>query len=200
MAKTFDIPRRLWALALIAAAASSWAQEPGQPAVTSSFQQVEATVQALDPATGHMTLMGPRGPLSFQVDPNLKNLDKVHVGDKIKVSYYEGIATQIVKNGTTIKAPATSKFDIPASNSAMPGHGVGRSMTTAVTIEAIDQGNNTVAFRGTDGTLRVVNVKSPNMQQFLRTLKPGDTVEVTYTESVAVNIVPAAGRRVAEGK
>jgi hypothetical protein len=73
-------------------------------------------------------------------------------------------------------------------------------MTAAVKIEAVNQGSHTVAFRGSDGTLHVVAVESPNMRQFMRTLKPGDTVEVTYTESVAVNITPATGTHVAEGK
>jgi hypothetical protein len=30
------------------------------------------------------------------------------------------------------------------------------------------------------------------MQKFIRTLKPGDHVNVTYTESVAVSILPSA--------
>jgi TusA-related sulfurtransferase len=30
------------------------------------------------------------------------------------------------------------------------------------------------------------------MKKFIRTLKPGDTVDVTYTESVAVSVIPAA--------
>jgi TusA-related sulfurtransferase len=30
------------------------------------------------------------------------------------------------------------------------------------------------------------------MQKFIRELKPGDTVQVTYTESVAVEVIPAS--------
>jgi hypothetical protein len=39
--------------------------------------------------------------------------------------------------------------------------------------------------------VHIVTARSPNMQQFIRTLKPGDHVEITYTESIAVNVMPA---------
>jgi ribosomal 50S subunit-recycling heat shock protein len=199
MEKRSVIITRLWALALVAMAAHSWAQESGKPTVTKLFRQVEATVQAVDPATRQMTLLGPRGTVSVNVDQNFKNLEKVHVGDKVKVSYYEGIATRIVKDGSTVTEPATSRFQMPSSGE-QPGHGFGRSMTAAVKIEGINHDTHTVAFRGSDGRLDVVGVESPEMRKFVDTLKPGDTVEVTYTESVAVNIVPARGTHVAEGK
>ena len=46
--------------------------------------------------------------------------------------------------------------------------------------------------RTVDGSVHIVGVKSPNMVQFMGTLKPGDSVEVTYTESIAVDVVPIA--------
>ena len=30
------------------------------------------------------------------------------------------------------------------------------------------------------------------MKKFIKTLKPGDAVEVTYTESIAIDVQPAA--------
>jgi hypothetical protein len=50
-----------------------------------------------------------------------------------------------------------------------------------------------VTFKRSDGTVHVIAVKSPNMVEFIHTLKPGDQVDVTYTESLAINVVPAAG-------
>jgi hypothetical protein len=32
---------------------------------------------------------------------------------------------------------------------------------------------------------------NPKMKQFIKTLKPGDAVEVTYTESLAIDVEPA---------
>ena len=183
--------RRLWMLVTAALLTCAWAEEPAKPVVSSQFQKVEATVEAINPTTREVSLRGPRGPLTVAVSPDVKNFDKVHVGDKVVVSYYEGIAAQMAKDGTTVKEPAVSTFAYPAQGGAKPGGGAGASVTTTVTIEDVDKGTNTVAFKRQDGSVHIIEVKSPNMQKFIRTLKRGDSVEVTYTESVAVNVVPA---------
>jgi hypothetical protein len=61
---------------------------------------------------------------------------------------------------------------------------------TPTQLEALDAANHTVAFRRSDGTIAVVTLRSPQMQSFAETLKPGDKVDVTYTESIAVNLIP----------
>jgi hypothetical protein len=68
---------------------------------------------------------------------------------------------------------------------------VGSSVTVNVKILGINPSTNTVAFEDSDGQQHVIAVKSPNMREFIRTLKPGDHVDVTYTESVAISVVPS---------
>jgi hypothetical protein len=183
---------------LISAATFAWAQqtshETAEPALTSSFQKVEATVEAINPATREVTLKGPQGKeVTVTAGSGVKNLDKVHVGDKLVVSYYQGIAAQMSKGGATAKEPAASTFAY-RSQTGTPGGGIGGSMTSTVTIEALDAANHTVAFRRPDGTIDVVTLKSPQMQSFAQTLKPGDKVDVTYTQSIAVNLMPEPSR------
>jgi hypothetical protein len=181
-------------LATTLTATSAWAQQQGQPVVHSQLQKVEATIQAINPDTREVTLKGPRGPVTFAVGSEAKNFDQLHVGDKVVMSYYEGIAAQMSKAGQKVTEPAVSTFSYPAEGGKKPGGGVGQSVTTSVTIEDVDRGTNTVAFRRPDGTVHIVAVKSPNMQQFIHTLKPGDSVDVTYTESVAVNVIRLAAK------
>lgn len=161
-----------------------------QPVVSSRMQKAEATVTAIDPATREVSLDGPQGPFSVEVSPQLKNLDKVHVGDKVVVSYYEGIAARMAKKGANAAEPASSAFAYRNDGGRRPGGGAGASTTGTVTIQAIDPSTNTVAFMGADGLVHIIAVRSPNMQHFIRTLKPGDNVEVTYTQSIAVDVVP----------
>jgi len=97
----------------------------------------------------------------------------------------------MAKGGTKVTEPAPAAFAYKAQPGAKPGGGIGASVTTTVTILAINTDTNTVAFKRLDGTVHLVAVKSPNMVQFMRTLKPGDQVDVTYTESLAINVVPA---------
>jgi hypothetical protein len=194
MTKISVLNWRLSPLIVAAMATYAWAQEPAKPVVKSEFQKVEAVVEAIDPVTREVSLRGPNGPVSVVVGPEVRNFDRVHVGDKVVVSYYQGIAAQMAKGDTKVTEPAVSTFDYRAQSGKRPGGGVGASVTTTVTIEAIDTGTNTVAFKRSDGSVHIIAVKSPNMVKFIRTLKPGDSVEVTYTESVAINVVPAAGR------
>jgi hypothetical protein len=185
------IPRwQVTVLALAAAATCGWAAAADAPAVTSQLSTLQATVQAVYPDKRSLTLVGPKGqPQTIFVGPDVK-LDRLHAGDKVNVSYYQGIAAQIAKGSTKVSDPAPAEFAYKNSNGA-PGGGAGASVTVPVTILGVDPGTNTVAFQGSDGSQHVIAVKSPNMQKFIRTLKAGDTVDVTYTESVAVSVSPS---------
>jgi hypothetical protein len=194
MKKMSVLNRLLPTLIVTATALHAEGQAPANPPVVKSeFQTVEATVEAIDPLTRAVSLRGARGPVTVAVGPDVKNLDKVHVGDKVVVSYYQGIVARMAKGDTKATEPAVSTFAYRAQAGKPPGGGAVTSVTATVTIEATDMGTHTVAFRRSDGSVHIIAVESPNMVAFIRTLKPGDSVEVTYTESVAVNIVPAAG-------
>jgi hypothetical protein len=60
-----------------------------------------------------------------------------------------------------------------------------------VVIESVDQSFDTVTFRRPDGIVRTVAVDTPKATQFVRSLKPGDEVRVTYTEATAIAVNPA---------
>jgi len=184
---------RRWQLpvvALVAASGAAGGDQAGAPAVTSQLSTLQATVQAVYPDKRSLTLVGPKGqPQTIFVGPDVK-LDRLHAGDKVNVSYYQGLAAQIAKGGAKVSDPAASDFAYKNPNGA-PGGGAGASVTVTVKILGVDPGTNTVAFEQADGSQHVIAVKSPNMQKFIRTLKAGDNVDVTYTESVAVSVTAA---------
>lgn len=184
--------RSRWQLAILAlvVTAPAWAQQGNAPAVTSELSTVQATIQAVYPDQRSLTLVGPSGqPQTIFAGPDVK-LDRLHAGDKVNVSYYEGWAAQIAKGNTQVSDPAPAKFAYKNADGT-PGGGAGKSVTVTVKILGVDPGTNKVAFQQADGSQHVIAVKSPNMQKFIRTLKAGDTVEVTYTESVAVSVTPS---------
>jgi hypothetical protein len=186
-----QLNRSLLALALGAMASYAWAQaQESKPIVKSRFQQVQATVTNINYETREVTLQGEKGPLTVQVSPDVKNLERVRAGDKVTVSYYQGLAAQLAKPGSRKSSGDASAFATPAK---IAGGTVGASVTSTVTVEDIDLPTNTVAFRRPDGSVHIASVRSADGQKFLRTLKPGDNVDVTYTESVAVNVIPSGG-------
>jgi len=181
---------QLPSLLLAAIAGSVCAQPAGSPAVTTQVSTLEATVQAVYPDKRSLTLVGPKGQAQTIFVGRDVKLDNLHAGDKVNVSYYQGLAAQIAKDGAKVSDPAASDFTYKNPNGA-PGGGVGASVTVTVRILGVDPGTNTVAFEQADGSQHVIGVKSPNMEKFIRTLKAGDNVDVTYTESVAVSVTPA---------
>src|SRR5262245_53623705 len=62
--------------------------------------KVQATVTAVNLKDRLVTLKGPQRELTVQVDPSVKNLEKVKVGDKVVVGYYESLALAIKEPGT----------------------------------------------------------------------------------------------------
>ncbi len=190
--------RLLPAMGLLAiGTAPLWAQEaatppqPGAPAVTTQTRTMQATVQAVYPDKRSLTLVGPNGQArSIFVGPDVR-LDRLHAGDKVNVSFYQGVAAQLAKGSKTVSDPAAANFAYRNPNGA-PGGGAGSSVTATVKVLGINPSENTVAFQAADGTRHVIAVRSPDMREFIRTLSPGDHVAVTYTESVALSVTPAA--------
>ncbi len=48
-----------------------------------------------------------------------------------------------------------------------------------------------MTFKRPDGFVRTIAVASPEGKKFIRTLKKGDMVDVSYTEALAISVVPA---------
>jgi hypothetical protein len=190
MKRTISMKWHVRTLVMAAMIGSAWAQQSGAPAVTTKTTTAQATVQAVYPDKRSVTLLGPQGPTTVFVGPNVK-LDRIHAGDKVKVSYYQGIAAQIAKGSAKVSDPAASTFTYK-NPTGQPGGGVGASLTVTVTIVGVDPGTNTVAFKSADGTPHIIAVRSPNMREFIKTLKAGDVVDVTYTESLAISVEPAS--------
>ena len=183
-----------WALpALVAVLFSSGALalDPNGPVVSSNLQKVDATIKAIDTPSRTVTLDGPNGLVTVKVGKEAKRFSQLKVGDKVTVSYYQGLAAQM-KHGDAAKAAAPVGSEFGSANKNSPGGMGGVSVTTTVIIQAIDLTTNTVSFKRADGSVHAVEVMNPKMKTFIKTLKPGDAVESTYTESLAIDVEPAA--------
>ncbi|MBS0578161.1 MAG: hypothetical protein JSR36_02740 [Proteobacteria bacterium] len=184
-----------WALPALAAAlfstnALAEANAAPAPVVSSSLLKVSATIKAIDAPSRTLTLEGPNGLLTVEVGKEAKRFDQLKVGDKVVVSYYQGLAAQM-KPGDSAKASAPVGSEFASANKKGPGGIVGASVTTTVTIQAVDVPTNTVSFKRADGSVHVITVRNAKMKKFIKTLKPGDVVDVTYTESIAIDVEPA---------
>jgi hypothetical protein len=160
----------------------------GRPGVQDAkLTSMVATVEALDQEKRMITLRGPNGGrMSFKVGDRVKNLNQVHTGDKVLVDYYESLAIQVVKPGTSGDARET------VVDSADPGEKpagvVMEKNTMTATIQQIDRSVPSVTLKDQDGNLHTVRVRHPER---LSLVKVGDTLKITYTQAVIASVEPA---------
>lgn len=180
------------ALTAVALTLAACTREPPKPVEVEDAVQVKATVEAIDLANRLVTIRGPEGnAVTLEVSPDVRNLPQVKVGDQVVVSYYAAIAAEFKEPGEGVKGV---QEDIGAGRAELgerPGGIVGRQVKATVIIESVDAKSNTVSFTGPYGMLRTIAVQDPDAQAFIKKLKKGDEVELTYTEAVAISVEPA---------
>ncbi len=185
------IAQCLSAASLVVAAFAVSAAAAPKPFEKGETHQATATVESVDQATRIVQLKSANGPVSFVAGPEVKNLSQVRVGDKVNVTYYQGLAAKVVKSNAPAVTEQESATTTAAKPGAKPSAKVVYNITTTVKIDSIDTSLNTITFHRADGGARTIAVESQEGKDFIRTLKPGNLVDVTYTESVAVAVVPA---------
>lgn len=167
--------------------------EKGDAASAVQLMSISAKVTAIDLATRTVTLVGPEGnELVVEAGDNVRNLDQVRVGDKVTVDYYEGLLAQVNAPGAPTNQVDMTDAAIRAAKGERPGGGVASSVTATVTIKFVDNLRHVVQIKGPTGKLSVLQVKRPEFREMLKNLKPGDTVNLTYFEAVAVSVRPAS--------
>jgi len=164
------------------------AKEPFQK---QEVAEVSATVEAIDAESRLISLRGPGGTATILAGPDIVNFPQIHVGDEVKVKYTIAVAAKITKS----KETPTTKLETQAHTApegSKPGASVGATVTTTVQIESVDTSFETVTFKRPDGFVRTIAPASPEGKKFIKTLKKGDLVDVSYTEALAISVEPAA--------
>ena len=146
---------------------------------------VTATVTAIDPATGAITVTAAQGrEITLTAAREVKNLEEVKVGDQVDVEYLEASALELKALGESV----TATRDAPLA--ARPTGAEGRKMTVTGVVVAADEATQTVTLRAPQ---RTVELRVSDPEQFSLAAK-GSQVEATYIEATAVNVRPAATR------
>jgi Cu/Ag efflux protein CusF len=112
------------------------------------------------------------------------------VGDVLHVVYTEALAFEVRKGGTAA-APTTAMAGAAAELGQRPAGAVARQTSATVVIVAIDKQAPSVTFKGPEGNTRTIKVLHPEK---LEGVNVGDTVEVTFTEALAIKVVEAPAK------
>jgi hypothetical protein len=183
----------LFPLGALAAFAFAGAFAQPAPVAVEKTHTITATVERIDAKQRLVELRKGDEVRTIQVPTEVRNFDKVKVGDEVAVTYYEGLAAEFKKKGTgtpigTVDA-TTGTARMP-EGASRPGAAVANKVKTTVVIEEVDRATHSVTFTGPSGMKRTVDVVDPKAQKFISELKKGDEVELTYVEALAVTLEP----------
>jgi hypothetical protein len=156
-----------------------------------SMDRITATVESINPTSRVVGLQGPHGLVYVEAGPEVRNFDQVKVGDQVTVAYYKAIAAQIKPKDETGTGPRETVEAYRAPVGSRPAAAVGHTISTTVKIQSADTSFNTVTFQKPDGSVHTAAVNTPQGQTFIKSLRPGDEVDLDYTEAVAVAVTAA---------
>lgn len=183
---------RLLALAAAVAALTVMAQTPqaidagGAADVTTLTTRVEA----IDYASRVIAIRGLLGrTVALKVDDRVRNLGKVKQGDQIVLRYVEALTIVLSRAGVGRSETVVSPLAATAPAAAKPGRVPAPRTTVVATIEQVDAGRNMVLLEGPNGRYAEVKVMDPGL---LRQLNAGDTVNITFTEALVIDVVTPA--------
>jgi Cu/Ag efflux protein CusF len=179
-----------WALL---AATPAAADEPSKATATSSRSVNESVViTKVDRSARTIVVQRDDGSTrTVDVPQEVKAFDTLKPGDHIDIQYKEGLALSMLPPGSKLSSSEKKTMERQRVGSATAGHEV----TASAVIIAVDPDANTVTFKGPKGNVRTVTVSDPAMQEKLSSLKPGQVVQLTYTEAVAASIRPSGGSK-----
>ncbi|MFN7986663.1 MAG: hypothetical protein U0529_04265 [Thermoanaerobaculia bacterium] len=159
------------------------ATSPKGEAVISSVS-VTATVTKIDQKTRQVTVKADDGQTySFVADPAVQNLSQVKKGDLVTVVYTEALVYEVRKGGKAGSDAAAGAVAAPLG--AKPAGVVAGQATVTVKITAIDHKAPSITVATAEGDKQTFKLKDPSK---LQGVKVGDTVDITYTEALALKV------------
>ena len=163
------------------------ASEPGRAAIVAAAE-LSAQVVSIEKKTRTISLKGPKGGVMDVVaGKEVKNFNKIKVGDLVVVRYMQSLALELqpVKTGAT--GISVTEGAGKAEPGKRPAAGAVREIQAIAKVTGMDEKARTISLTGPRGNTVTLDVQNPD---HFKVVKMGDEVLVTYTEAVAVSVEP----------
>ncbi|WP_336335301.1 hypothetical protein [Pseudomonas putida] len=181
---------RAVALATLASAASLTVQAADIPIGSEALEShVTTQVTAIDLANRQVTVKGPddKKDVTFQLSEKAKALPNLKVGDQVDIYVTRAVAYVLNTDvGGAPKASEESGTIRATADNPNPGGEAFRQVRVTSQIKKIDLEQHEVSLLPPEGKLQVVKVENPELQERMKNLKVGQTVDAIYTEVLRV--------------
>jgi hypothetical protein len=147
-----------------------------------------AKVVAVSYSKRTITVVGPMGKeVTFNVGPQIHNLNQVRRGDKLVIKYLEAVSVSLDTNIVGRSKTVTTSVPVSAPAGDKPGVAQARQTVIVAAVDSVDTATNHILVHGPEGRYVEVKVKDPAI---MKTVKAGDKIVLTYTEAVMVDWKP----------
>ncbi|MDN7351050.1 hypothetical protein [Acetobacter senegalensis] len=176
------------ALALGGVVAGLPSEAHAQASVLLKHQSAKAVVETVDHDARELLLREANGHLiTIEYGSAVRDLPHVNAGDKLSISFVETLGADLAPPGSPLP-----ESTLTTARGYVHGHprGVIASFRRErAKIDSIDLPTHTVSFSTEDGSSHVAVLRTQAMQDFLKTLKVGDVIDITRMESISYVIL-----------
>jgi Cu/Ag efflux protein CusF len=149
---------------------------------------IVSRVLAVDAANYQVTIEGPdKTEVPIQLTNQAKNLHNLKVGDTVDIQVIRSVA--YVLDTQVGGAPGVSNEAMTirsTKDNPNPGGEAVRQVKVTSKITKVDLKTHEVTLMPPEGKLKVVKVEDPQLQERMKNLKVGQTVDAVYTEVLKV--------------
>lgn len=172
------------AAGLLASATMAFAQTTKTVTKPGEKVTLSATIQAIDSTTRRITFRNADGSEdTVTAGPEVQRFNELKVGDKVTFTYYESTVYELRKGGAS--KMATESGALVPGGKKLPGGTLARQTVQTVTVKSVDPAVPSITVTTSDGrtVTRKVDKKS-----YLDGVKPGDKIDITYTEALLTSV------------
>ncbi|NWE14265.1 hypothetical protein [Pseudomonas yamanorum] len=183
--------RQAIALAMLLSAGGLTAQAADIP-LSKSLEADEVTTKVLkvDAASHQVVLQGAEGrEVHVQLSDQAKDLGNLKVGDQVRVLVTHSVAAVLDTDIDKSAPDATEKTGVlrATADNPNPGGAAFRQVQVQLKITHIDLAKNQVTLENPAGQSKVLTVEKPQIRAGLKDLKVGQSVLVTYTDTLEIS-------------
>lgn len=183
--------RQAIALATLLSAGALTAHAADIP-LSKSLEADEVTTKVLevDAANHQVVLEGAEGrKVHVQLSDQAKDLGNLKAGDQVKVLVTHSVAAVLDTDIDKSAPDATEKTGVlrATADNPNPGGAAFRQVQVQLKITHIDLAKNQVTLENPAGQSKVLTVEKPQIRAVLKDLKVGQSVLVTYTDTLEIS-------------
>ncbi|WP_032830040.1 hypothetical protein [Pseudomonas sp. GM79] len=182
-------PIRAIALASLLSTAGVTAHAADIPLGSNAMEgHIVSRVLAVDPANYQVTIEGhDKSPVPIQLTEQAKNLHNLKVGDTVDIHVIRSVAYKLDTDVGGAPGVTDESMSIRATkDNPNPGGEAVRQVKVTSKITRIDLKQHEVTLLPPEGKATVLKVEDPKLQERMKKLQVGQTVDAIYTEVLKV--------------